>query len=69
MLRLGFERMALNRVEATVLVDNAPSIAVLARAGFDREGRLAKRLWRRGRFHDVYLYGLTRARWLATLNG
>jgi ribosomal-protein-alanine N-acetyltransferase len=64
-LRLGFEQMRLNRVEATVLVDNSASIAVLARAGFQREGRLTERIWHRGAYHDVYLYGLTRSRWLA----
>ena len=35
----------------------------LLRAGFLREGRLTERLWHRGGFHDVYMYGLTRTRW------
>ncbi|WP_211770977.1 GNAT family N-acetyltransferase [Kutzneria sp. CA-103260] len=64
-VRLGFEQMALNRIEATVLVDNAASIRVLSRAGFQREGRLAERIWHRDVFHDVYLCGLTRSRWQA----
>jgi ribosomal-protein-alanine N-acetyltransferase len=64
-VRFGFEGMALNRVEATVLVGNTASVRLLARAGFRLEGQLAERAWHRGAFHDVHMFGLTRSAWLA----
>jgi ribosomal-protein-alanine N-acetyltransferase len=62
-VRFGFDEMALNRVEATVLVGNTASAALLARAGFRLEGRLAERAWHRGAFHDMHMFGLTRSTW------
>jgi [ribosomal protein S5]-alanine N-acetyltransferase len=61
----GFEKLDLNRVEATVLAGNTASIAVLNRAGFRLEGHFAERAWHRGTFHDVQMYGLLRSAWLA----
>lgn len=39
--------------------------ALLARMGFTREGELRSRVLHRGAFHDVYIFGITRADWLA----
>ena len=63
-LRFGFDQLALNRVEATVLRGNTASAALLARAGFQLEGRLAERAWHRNAFHDMHMFGLTRSGWL-----
>jgi ribosomal-protein-alanine N-acetyltransferase len=59
-LHFGFRRMALNRVEADVLAENAASIRVLEKLGFLREGTLRERDFERGAFRDLLLYGLLR---------
>ena len=58
-LHAGFGRMALHRVEATVMVGNTASEAVLIRAGFQREGMLRGRVLKRGAFRDVHIFGIT----------
>jgi RimJ/RimL family protein N-acetyltransferase len=55
----------MHRVEATMLVGNAASAAVLTRAGFRLEGQLAERAWHRRAFHDMQFFGLTKPAWLA----
>lgn len=62
-MRLGFERMALHRVEATVLTGNTASATLLSRAGFHREGVLRGRVRKAGAFRDVWMFGITRADW------
>jgi [ribosomal protein S5]-alanine N-acetyltransferase len=63
MVRFGFERMALNRVEADVTVGNEASARVLDRLGFHEEGTLRQRgLWK-GSYHDVRLFSLLRDDW------
>jgi RimJ/RimL family protein N-acetyltransferase len=62
-LRLGFEQMALHRVEATVLAGNTASAALLCRAGFQQEGVLRERALKRGAFRDVQIFGIIRAGW------
>lgn len=53
---LAFGPLRLERVEATVKPDNAPSIAVLRRAGFLEEGRLRNYLRIGGARRDHLLY-------------
>lgn len=60
-LRFGFEHLNLNRVEATMLLGNTASAAVLLRAGFQLEGQMTQRHWHRGTFHDMQMYGLLRS--------
>jgi ribosomal-protein-alanine N-acetyltransferase len=62
-LRLGFEQTALHRVEATVMVGNIASAAVLTRAGFQPEGVLRGRVLKGGEFRDVQIFGITREDW------
>jgi RimJ/RimL family protein N-acetyltransferase len=64
-LRFGFEELALHRVEATMLVGNTASAAVLIRAGFQLEGQMSERHWHHGIFHDVQVYGLLKSGWSA----
>src|SRR5580658_2772045 len=64
-LRFGFGRMTLNRVEATVHAGNTATAELLSRLGFTCEGRLRGRVLHRGAFHDVDMFGITRADWLA----
>jgi ribosomal-protein-alanine N-acetyltransferase len=64
-LRWGFEHLALHRVEATTMLGNTASDAVLVRAGFHLEGRLVQRHLHHGTFHDLHMYGLLRSQWSA----
>ena len=61
MLRFGFERMQLNRVEAEAVVDNTRSVRLLERLGFQREGiRREFTLEDDGAYHGSAVYGLLR---------
>ncbi|MET9020364.1 GNAT family N-acetyltransferase [Actinopolymorpha sp. NPDC004070] len=61
MLRFGFTRMQLNRVEAQTIADNHGSVRLLQRLGFRREGlRRAYSLEEDGTYHDGAIYGLLR---------
>lgn len=60
-LRFGFERMDLHRVEADVDPANAGSVRLLERLGFRREGYLRERWFTYGRWSDSALYGLLRS--------
>ncbi len=51
-LRFGFEEMGLHRVEASVMVDDHPSLDLLASFGFQREGILRERGFWQGTYHD-----------------
>ena len=58
-----FHADALGRVGATTDVDNTPSYRLLEGLGFRREGVLRSGLFHHGRWHDVAVYGITRAEW------
>ena len=52
----GFGPLGLNRVEAHTNDENAPSIRLLRRLGFWREGTFHEQFFEDGRFHDVALF-------------
>ncbi|MDP3898929.1 MAG: GNAT family protein [Mesorhizobium sp.] len=54
----GFETLRLHRIEAACIPDNARSIRVLEKAGFQREGLLRSYLRINGAWQDHYLYAL-----------
>ena len=58
MLTFGFGPMQLNRVEALVVPENAPSQRLLERLGFQPEGLLREHGFWKGRFHDLHLFSL-----------
>jgi [ribosomal protein S5]-alanine N-acetyltransferase len=58
-----FDTTPLPRIGATVDVENRPSIALLERLGFRREGVLRSALFHHARWHDVALYGVMRTEW------
>jgi [ribosomal protein S5]-alanine N-acetyltransferase len=62
----GFREMQLNRLEAQVHPDNAPSLALVRKLGFKTEGLLRQVGRWGGRFHDLVQLGLLKAEWLAT---
>jgi len=54
----GWSAMDLNRIEAQIHPDNAPSIALAERLGFQREGLLREVAYWGGSFKDLAQYGL-----------
>jgi RimJ/RimL family protein N-acetyltransferase len=58
-----FHSTNLARVGATCDTDNVPSYKLLERLGFRREGTLTAALFHHTRWHDVAIYGVTRAEW------
>lgn len=59
-LAWAFETAQFNRVHAFVMTTNAPSIAVLKRAGFEREGTLRQYRIARGVARDFHVYARLR---------
>jgi len=52
-----------DRVGAACDVANVPSVRLLEGLGLRREGTLASALFHHGTWHDVHVYGVTRAAW------
>ena len=65
LLSYSFENLELNRVEARVISENAPSARVLTKCGFRSEGVLREHLLSRGAYHDVEVYSLLASEWRA----
>ena len=64
-VRFGFERMGLNRVEAETIIDNWASVRLLEKLGFRREGVRREYSWEDdGRFHGSTVNGLLRSEYL-----
>lgn len=59
-LRFGFEDLGLHRIEAACLPRNAPSRAVLRKAGFSEEGLARRYLRINGAWEDHALYAILR---------
>ncbi len=53
------------RVGATCDVENVASQKLLERLGFRREGTVRSALYHHARWHDVWVYGVTRSEWAA----
>jgi ribosomal-protein-alanine N-acetyltransferase len=62
-VRFGFKRMALNRIEADADARNIGSHRVLEKVGFKREGVLREQFYEEGAFHDLVLFSLLRKEW------
>jgi ribosomal-protein-alanine N-acetyltransferase len=60
-----FESRPIPRVGATTDIENVRSYRLLEGLGFAREGRLSEVLYHHGRWHDVFVYGLSRRAWEA----
>ncbi|MFZ0699204.1 MAG: GNAT family protein [Thermoplasmata archaeon] len=58
-----FRTQTVQRIGATCDVENVPSARLLDRIGFRREGTLCSALFHHARWHDVYVYGVTRSEW------
>lgn len=60
-----FRTQPIERVGASVDVDNLPSNRLVEALGFRSEGTLRSALFHHGRWHDVRIYGVTRPEWSA----
>ncbi|HTT26661.1 MAG TPA: GNAT family protein [Thermoplasmata archaeon] len=60
-----FATTPVERIAATSDVENAGSYTLLERLGFRREGTFRSALYHHARWHDVVIYGVTRAEWAA----
>jgi ribosomal-protein-alanine N-acetyltransferase len=63
MLQYGFEKMALNRVEALVYIENDASIRLLEGLGFQKEGVLRQYFRREQNYYDHWLLSLLKKEW------
>ena len=63
LLQLGFEQLGAERIMAEVVDVNEPSITVLEKVGMQREGRMRRKFYRRGAFHDLLVYAMLRQDW------
>jgi ribosomal-protein-alanine N-acetyltransferase len=62
-IRFGFEKMKLNRIEATTNAENKRSITLLEKNGFIREGVMRKKYYYKGKFQDDVMYSLLKDEW------
>ena len=57
-IAFGFNKMKLNRIEATCSVENIGSWRVMEKLGMQCEGIHREHVFKRGQFHDVKFYSL-----------
>jgi [ribosomal protein S5]-alanine N-acetyltransferase len=57
-IRFGFENMELNRIEATVMLENTASMNLLSKLGFTEEGTLREFGYWKFQFHDLKLFSI-----------
>ncbi|MBE1298854.1 MAG: GNAT family N-acetyltransferase [Alteromonadaceae bacterium] len=56
-------RYFINRIEASILTTNTPSIALCEKLGFHFEGVLREKAYFGAKFHDMSLYSLLKKDW------
>jgi ribosomal-protein-alanine N-acetyltransferase len=62
-LKYGFEKMKLNRIQALIDSKNARSMKLVRRLGFKKEGVLRQRSYFNGRFLDDIVFSLLKTEW------
>ncbi len=59
-IRFGFERMELNRIEARCMVENIGSARVMEKCGMHYEGTLRQQMFVKGAYRDLKMYSILR---------
>lgn len=59
----SFEHLNMNRVELYVLADDPRAVGAYRKAGFVEEGRLRRKSWVRGEYHDELVMSVLRKDW------
>lgn len=59
-IRFGFGRMGLNRLEARCVAENTASARVMEKAGMTYEGTLREQMFIKGAYRDMKLYSILR---------
>lgn len=59
-IAFGFERLALNRIEARCIAENTASERVMQKAGLGYEGTLRDYVFRKGAYRDYKIYSILR---------
>ncbi len=59
-IRFGFNKMELNRIEARCKLENIGSERVMQKVGMTMEGILREQVFMKGSYHDLKLYSLLR---------
>lgn len=67
-VRYGFEAMQLHRIEAFVGKDNEPSLRLMNRFGFVREGLLREHYFTKGVFEDSVCFSLLQSDYILSVN-
>ncbi|MCA9813395.1 MAG: GNAT family N-acetyltransferase [Nitrosarchaeum sp.] len=63
LIKLGFTKFGLNRIGADVLEFNTNSQKFFSGVGFRHEATLRQSIWRKGRWNDTLVYGLSKQEW------
>jgi RimJ/RimL family protein N-acetyltransferase len=66
-MEFGFEELNLHRIQLTVISYNKPAIKLYEKLGFKKEGTYRQFIYRDGNRYDMYLYGILRSEWEATI--
>lgn len=65
LIRHGFEKMGLNRIEAHHMIDNNASGRVMQKAGMTLEGVIREKFFAKGNYHNVKLYSILKSDFLS----
>lgn len=57
-IRFGFDKLAVNRIEALVMPGNTASVRLLQNLGFQEEGVLREYAYFKEGFHDLHCFSL-----------
>ena len=67
-LKYGFTQMDLNRVEAFIGPENVPSLKLVQKFGFVKEGQLRQHYFKNDRMEDSVVFGLLKEKYKNTSN-
>ena len=62
-IRHAFDDLNLNRMEAFILTDNAASLALCRKVGFQQEGVLRQYAFKDGEYRDTVIMSILREEW------